>query len=121
MPHFSVRMLAENLDDTVAPRVIRSLTDAAVTVYGERFRPLVVVDLFAVPRRQWGIGGVPTEGNPIAVTLNLREQALVGDVPARLIKSITDAVADTAGGAEQVSVHLVGVPAGRSGVGGEVA
>jgi phenylpyruvate tautomerase PptA (4-oxalocrotonate tautomerase family) len=56
----------------------------------------------------------------------MREGALnlpqIENAPARLIASITDAVVTVFGESvrKQVSVGIVGVPSGRSGVGGEV-
>ncbi|MDX3225398.1 hypothetical protein [Streptomyces sp. ME19-01-6] len=126
MPHFTVQIREEDLDGTTEPKLIRALSDAVGAVYGERLRSVAAVDLFGVPRGRHGIGGVPTEENAPAVTLNIRERALnhpeVENAPARLIASITDAVVTVFGESvrKQVSVGIVGVPAGRSGVGGEV-
>ena len=127
MPHFNVRIREEELDGKVEPELIRALTDAVVTVYGERARALAVVELFGIPQRHWGVGGVPAESNAPIITLNMREPALnlpgIGNAPARLIASITDAMVTVFGEPvrRQVTVLVVGVPAGRSGVGGEVA
>ncbi|MFE6777539.1 4-oxalocrotonate tautomerase family protein [Streptomyces sp. NPDC057702] len=125
MPHFQVRMHEEELDGQVEGRLVRSLTRALVQVYGERARALAVVEIFGVPRHRWGVGGVPGGAHAPAVTLHVREAALrlpgVEDVSGRLIRAITDAVVDACGAdRERVAVQLVGVPAGRSGVGGEV-
>ena len=38
MPHFNVHMFEEALDGAVEPATIRALTDALVSVYGERAR-----------------------------------------------------------------------------------
>ncbi|KAB2348056.1 hypothetical protein F8566_17795 [Actinomadura rudentiformis] len=127
MPHFTVRLVEETLDGKVEGRLIRALTDAVVEVVGEWARELVVVELFGIPRQRWGVGGAAPAGDPHLVTLNMREGALDGsripEAPARLIASITNAVAEVFGeGARAgVNVMLVGVPPGRSGVGGEVA
>jgi phenylpyruvate tautomerase PptA (4-oxalocrotonate tautomerase family) len=126
LPHFNVQMFDEVLDGEVEPKIIRSLTDAVVAVYGEQARPLVVVELFGVPRRRWGMGGVPAAGNAPIVTLNMREPALrrpeIEDPPAKLIGSITDAMVEVFGERIRKYVHvlIVGIPPGRSGVGGEV-
>ncbi|MER7756376.1 hypothetical protein [Kitasatospora sp. NPDC097643] len=87
---------------------------------------MAVVELFGIPRNRWGTGGVPATVNAPVVSLNVREAALhlpgTGDAPTRLIASITDAVAEVFGETvrEHVTVYIVGIPAGRSGVGGEV-
>ncbi|MFH8518426.1 4-oxalocrotonate tautomerase family protein [Streptomyces gelaticus] len=126
MPHFEVRIHEEELDGKAEPRLILALTDALVRVYGERARSMAVVELFGIPRHRWGIGGVPAAVNAPVVSLNVREVALnlpgVDNAPARLITSITDAVAEVFGESvrEHVVVQIVGVPAGRSGVAGEV-
>ena len=126
MPHFNVHMLDETLDGRNGPKIIRALTDAVVNVYGEHARPLVVVELFGVPRGRLGVGGVPVSDNVPIVTLNMREPALtrptIDDVPARLIASITDALVDVFGEdiRPRVNVLVVGIPTGRSGVGGNV-
>ncbi|GAA2614978.1 hypothetical protein GCM10010411_57440 [Actinomadura fulvescens] len=129
MPHFTVRLVEETVDGKIEGRLIRALTEAVVEVAGEWARELVVVELFGVPRERWGVGGATPatpEQDPYVVTLNMREGALDGsripDAPARLIASITNAVGEVVGEAARagVSVLLVGVPPGRSGVGGEV-
>lgn len=126
MPHFNVQMLDEALDGQVEPKIIRALTEAVVNVYGEQARPLVVVELFGVPQGRLGVGGVPVEHNVPIVTLNMREPALtrptIDDIPARLIASITAALVDVFGEhiRPHVNVLVVGIPTGRSGVGGNV-
>lgn len=83
---------------------------------------MAVVEIFGIPRHRWGVGGVHS---PV-VSLHVREAALhlpgIDDDPGQLIRAITDAVADACGESvrDRVGVQLVGVPAGRSGVGGEV-
>jgi len=127
MPHFTVHLNEEDLDGKAEPRLIRALTDAVAAVLGGWAREAADIMLFGIPRHRWGVGGTPAAGTAApVVTLNLREGALthpqISDAPARLIASITDAVAEVMGEAvrERVTVVLVGVPAGRSGVGGEV-
>lgn len=104
MPHFTVQITEETLDGAVEPKIIRALTEAMVTVYGEDLKlngiPLrhnVVVGISGIPQHRWGIGGSPTSNNSPIVTLNIREPGLawptIEDVPARLIESITDAMA----------------------------
>lgn len=126
MPHFEVRIHEEELDGKVEPKLVAALTDALVKVYGERARSMAVVELFGIPRHRWGVGGVPATVNAPIVSLNVREVALnlpgIDDAPTRLITSITEAVVEVFGESvrRHVTVYVVGVPAGRSGVGGEV-
>lgn len=125
MPHFNVRIREEELDGRVEPALIRALTDAVVAVYGERARELVVVGISGVPGARWGSGGVVATDNAPIVSLTMRERALhlpeIDDPPARLIASITEAVVAVFGEAirPKVTVLIDGIPAGRSGVGGE--
>lgn len=125
MPHFNVHVFEESLDGTVEPAIIRSLTEAVVQVYGEQARSLPVVEILGVPRHRWGVAGVPAEDDHPVVTLHLREPAFhrpgIEDAPARLIGSITDAMVDVLGEdvRDRVTVMLVGIPSGRSGVAGE--
>ncbi|MFI0463615.1 4-oxalocrotonate tautomerase family protein [Saccharopolyspora sp. 5N102] len=123
MPHFTVKLHEEMLDGSTERKLIEALTNAATEVYGEDFRPLVVVELFGIPRHRWGSGGAPATREAVQVTLNMREAGLTRLDPAIPITSITDAATEVFGTQlrEDVAVHLVGVPAGRSGVGGEVA
>ncbi|TDD54278.1 tautomerase family protein [Saccharopolyspora elongata] len=123
MPHFTVKLHEEMLDGSTERKLIEALTNAATEVYGEDFRSLVVVELFGIPRHRWGSGGAPATREAVQVTLNMREAGLTRLDPAILITSITDAATEVFGTQirEEVTVHLVGVPAGRSGVGGEVA
>ena len=125
MPHFTVHIPEEVLDGQVEPAIIRTLTDAVTKVYGEQFRSLVVVELFGVPQRRWGVGGMPTKENVPIVALAMREAGLaprptVEDPPAALIASITDAVVEVFGEGvrKQLNVVITGIPAGRSGVAG---
>jgi phenylpyruvate tautomerase PptA (4-oxalocrotonate tautomerase family) len=129
MPHFTVQIPEEALDTEVERGLIKALTDTIGAVFGARARALVpVVELVGIPARRWGVGGEPATGGAPApvVTLGLRERALslpdLPDAPARLIKAITDAVAGVLGESVRAgtTVVLAGVPAGRSGVGGEV-
>lgn len=123
MPHFNVHMFEESLDGVVEGATIRALTDAVVAVYGERARPLAVVEILGVPRSRWGIGGSPAPDHRPIVTLNMREPALhrVEDAPARLIAAITDAMTGVLGDSvrDHLAVTIVGIPTGRSGVAGE--
>lgn len=125
MPHFNVHMFEETLDGEVEPAIIRALTDAVVEVYGELSRSLAVVEILGVPRRRWGSGGAPADELQPVVTLHMREPAFhlagLDDAPARLISSITDAMARALGEEvrDRVTVMVVGIPTGRSGVAGE--
>lgn len=127
MPHFAVRMLDEVLDGTVEPKIIGALTEAVVAVYGEWARPLVVVELSGLPRHRLGVGGQPATRNRPIIQLSMREAALtlasVDDPPARLVAAITEAMVTALGEdvRADVDVLLVGVPPGRSGVGGTLA
>ncbi|MEV0698580.1 hypothetical protein AB0I53_11780 [Saccharopolyspora sp. NPDC050389] len=123
MPHFTVKLHEEMLDGNAERKLIQALTNAATKTYGEDFRPLVAVELFGIPRHRWGSGGAPATREAVQVTLNMREAGLTRLDPAVLITSITEAATEVFGDQirEDVTVHLVGVPPGRSGVGGEVA
>ncbi|WP_405723381.1 hypothetical protein OG607_14770 [Streptomyces sp. NBC_01537] len=125
MPHFTVQIHEEELDGKAEPGLIRALTDSVVAVYGERARSAAVVELFGIPRHRWGTAGAPATATAPVVTLNIREPALhlpeIANAPARLIASITDAVVTVFGEPirRHVTVLIVGIPSGRSGVGGE--
>jgi phenylpyruvate tautomerase PptA (4-oxalocrotonate tautomerase family) len=127
MPHFTVHISQAALDETAEEGLIHGLTNAVGSVYGEQFRRLVAVDLIGIPQRRRGIGGKPTDQAAPNITLSLREAAYrhpgVPDAPTRLITAITDAVVGTLGEQTraQVTVGLLAVPEGRSGVGGRVA
>jgi phenylpyruvate tautomerase PptA (4-oxalocrotonate tautomerase family) len=109
------------------PALISALTDAVVRVYGEWARDLVVVHLDGVPRGRWGIGGSAVDEAAPALTFGIREAALArpggGEIAARLVAGLTDAVASVLG--EQArsgtSVELVATPEGRAGVGGVIS
>ncbi|MFF1624647.1 tautomerase family protein [Streptomyces sp. NPDC058272] len=126
MPHLTVQIREETLDGSTEPKLIRALTDAVAAVVGEWARPVAVVELFGIPEHRWGTAGIPGEAPAPVITLNLREGALthprIPDAPARLIKSLTEAAVTALGEAarKHVTVLIVGVPAGRSGVGGDV-
>lgn len=126
MPHFQVRVHEEELDGKVEGQLVRSLTEGLVRVYGERARSMAVVEIFGIPRRRWGVGGVPGGVHAPVVSLHVREAALhlpgIDDAPGQLIRAITDAVVGAFDESvrEHVGVQLVGVPTGRSGAGGVV-
>ncbi|WP_405882156.1 4-oxalocrotonate tautomerase family protein [Streptomyces sp. NBC_01136] len=126
MPHLTVQIREETLDGDVEPKLIRALTDAVAAVVGEWARTVAVVELFGVPEHRWGTAGTPGKAPAPLVTLSMREGGLthprIPDAPARLIRSLTEAVTTVLGESvrEHVTVLIVGVPAGQSGVGGEV-
>ncbi|MEU6142517.1 hypothetical protein ABZ848_19360 [Streptomyces sp. NPDC047081] len=127
MPHFTVHISESALDTRTEESLIRGLTDVIGSVYGERFGQLAAVDLIGIPQRRRGLAGKPTTRIAPNITLSLREVAYnhpdVPNAPARLITAITDAVTAALGEEtrEEVTVALLAVPEGRSGVGGRVA
>ncbi|MEU1178688.1 hypothetical protein ABZ464_13750 [Streptomyces sp. NPDC005820] len=127
MPHYTVHISETALDGTVEPKLIGALADAVGSVYGERFRSLVGVDVIGIPPHRRGIGGLPTDKIAPSVTLSMREAAYhvpgVPDAIPRLIGATTDAVAAVLGEdvRAQTLVSVTGVPDGRSGVAGAVA
>ncbi|MFF8193253.1 4-oxalocrotonate tautomerase family protein [Streptomyces bobili] len=127
MPHYTVHIGEEALDGKVEPQLIAALTDAVGSVFGERLRTLVGVDLIGIPRHRRGIGGLPTGQAAPLITLSMREAAYhlpeIPDAPARLIAATADAMASVLGEdiREHTIVSIEGVPAGRTGVAGQVA
>jgi len=126
MPHLTVKVHEEALNPTTQTALIRELTQALVAVYGERARPLAVVELFGTPRERWGTGGALATANTPVVTLTIREAALHtagtdADTPRRLIASLTDAVTGVFGEEIRAGVTVVidAIPAGRSGTAGQ--
>lgn len=125
MPHFNVQIFEEALDTEVETKLIRSLTEAVVDVYGDFARELAVVEIFGVPKSRWGVAGKPAGSVRPLVTLNMREPALsrpgVENPPARLIEAITNRVCEVLGEdvRKDVDTLIVGIPTGRSGVAGE--
>lgn len=125
MPHLTARVPEARLAGH-EPALITALTDAVVQVYGEWARELVVVHLDGIPQGRWGIGGQAADDAAPAITFGIRETALTrsggGEVAARLVAGLTDAVASVLG--EQArngtSVELVAVPEGRTGIGGTI-
>jgi phenylpyruvate tautomerase PptA (4-oxalocrotonate tautomerase family) len=125
MPHLTARVPEARLAGHESA-LITALTDAVVNVYGEWARAIVVVHLDGVPPGRWGVGGTAVDDAPPAITFGVREAALTrpdgGDIAARLVAGLTDAVAGVLG--EQTrngtSVELVATPEGRTGVGGVI-
>ncbi|MGY1437554.1 tautomerase family protein [Streptomyces reniochalinae] len=129
MPHFEVQIHEAALggeDSPVSARLVEGLTEAALTVYPESFREIVAVELTGVERGRWGVGGKLTEEPSPIVTLRSKEAMFhhpdFAQAPGKLISAITDAVVAVLGESvrERVTVRLVGVPAGRAGVGGRL-
>lgn len=125
MPHLNVQIREEDLGGQTEPRLIRALTEAVASVLGEWAHAAAVVDLFGIPQARWGTGGTPGAVSAPIVTLHMRERGLVApgraEIPALLIGAITDAACAALGEdlRKHVTVLIVGIPAGRSGVGGE--
>lgn len=126
MPHLTARVPEAQLAGRERA-LIAALTDAIAGAYGEWAREIAVVQLDGVPRGRWGVGGRSADDAAPAITLGVRETALTrpgGDeFAARLVAGLTDAVAGVLGEQARagVSVELVAVPPGRSGVGGVIA
>ena len=87
-------------------------------MYGEWVRPQAVVEIVGVPRGRWGVGGDAAGPAAPLVTLTAREAAMT--VAGALIAALTAAVREVLGAAagEAAQVVLIGIPAGRCGVGG---
>jgi phenylpyruvate tautomerase PptA (4-oxalocrotonate tautomerase family) len=125
MPHLSVHVLESDLAGRETT-LIQKLTDAVVTVYGEWARGLVDVRLIGLPPSRWGIGGVPARQPAPSVTFGVKAAAFArpdaDEIVARLIGVVTDAIVDVFGERvrDGVTVELVAVPAGRTGIGGVV-
>ncbi|NKQ53254.1 hypothetical protein HFP15_10200 [Amycolatopsis sp. K13G38] len=125
MPHLDVHVLENDLAGRET-ELIKKLTDAVATVYGDWARSIAVVRLIGIPPNRWGIGGEPAQAPAPGVTFGIKEVAFgrpdADDLVARLVSGVTDALVDVFGERVRsgVTVELVGTPAGRSGVGGVV-
>jgi phenylpyruvate tautomerase PptA (4-oxalocrotonate tautomerase family) len=125
MPHLSVHVLESDLAGREAV-LIEKLTDAVVAVYGEWARSIAVVRLIGLPPNRWGIGGRPAQAPSPSVTFGIKEAAFgrpdVDEIVARLVSEVTNAIVAVFGEHVRagVTVELVGIPAGRTGVGGVV-
>jgi phenylpyruvate tautomerase PptA (4-oxalocrotonate tautomerase family) len=123
MPHLTAHVPEAQLAGREAA-LITALTSAVVEV--EWARDLVTVQLDGIPPGRWGVGGRAVDDASPAISFGIREAALTrpdgGEIAARLIAGLTDAVAAVLG--EQArsgtSVELVATPAGRSGLGGAI-
>ncbi|MFF2809412.1 hypothetical protein ACFVT2_19960 [Streptomyces sp. NPDC058000] len=125
MPHLNVQIAEELLDGQVETKLIQALTEGVADVFGDWGRSRASVDLLGLPRERRGRGGVPGAAPAPIVTLTMRDGAFTraGDTPARLVAALTDRTVGVLGEGtrDELSVVLVGIPAGRSGVGGDVA
>ena len=125
MPHLIVYASEDDLAGREA-HAIAALTDAVVDVYGEWAREIAVVQLIGLPPGRWGIGGRPATAPAPRVTFGIKDAAFsrpdADEIVARLVTGVTEALVAVFG--EHVragtTVELVGTPAGRSGIGGEV-
>ena len=126
MPHLTARVPEMTLSGH-EPALIAALTDAVVQVYGEWARDRVVVHLDGVPKGRWGMGGRAVDDAAPAITFGIREVALTrpggGEIAARLVAGLTDAVAGVLGEETRsgTSVELVAIPDGRAGLGGTLS
>ncbi|GAA4195991.1 hypothetical protein GCM10022252_42690 [Streptosporangium oxazolinicum] len=125
MPHLTVRVLEPQLKGNEAA-LIGALTDAVAEVYGEWARDVAVIHLDGVPAGRWGLRGEPVDEAPPAITFGIREAALTrpdsGELAARLVRTVTDAVAGVLGAhlRDTIAVELVATPAGRTALGGVI-
>jgi phenylpyruvate tautomerase PptA (4-oxalocrotonate tautomerase family) len=125
MPHLIVYASESDLTGREG-ELITALTDAVVAVYGEWARDIAVVQMIGLPDGRWGIGGRPAKDPAPRVTFGIKEAAFTRpdteEFVARLTAGVTEALVAVFG--ERVRsgavVELVGVPAGRSSVGGKV-
>ncbi|MFC4121783.1 tautomerase family protein [Nonomuraea zeae] len=125
MPHLTVRVLEPQLQGNESA-LIAALTDAVVEVYGEWARDVAVIHLDGVPAGRWGRQGKPVEEVAPAILFGIREAAFArpdsGELMARLVRTVTDAVAGVLGAhlRDTVTIELVATPAGRTAVGGVI-
>ncbi|MGW4794440.1 tautomerase family protein [Nonomuraea sp. NPDC004297] len=125
MPHLTVRVMEPQLQGNETA-LIAALTEAVVSVYGEWARDIAVIHLDGVPAGRWGLRGEPVDEAAPAVLFGIREAALTrpdsGELAARLVRAVTDAVAGVLGAhlRDAVTVELVATPAGRTAIGGVI-
>ncbi len=125
MPHLIVYASEGELEGREA-EVITALTDAVVAVYGEWARAIAVVQLIGMPPGRWGVGGKAAAAPAPRVTFGIKAAAFdrpdAEEIVAGLVARVTDALVAVFGERirPDVVVELVGTPAGRSGVGGEI-
>ncbi len=125
MPHVTLYALEEELAGR-EPGLIRELTGAVVSVYGEWVRGTVDVRLIGIPAGRWARGGVAVASAAPSVTFGMREEVFAREdaarVVARLVAAFTEAVTAVFGDEcrDEVLVELIGQPTSRSGLGGKV-
>ncbi|MEV6867630.1 tautomerase family protein [Streptosporangium subroseum] len=126
MPHLTVRVLEPQLQGNESA-LIAALTDAVVDVYGgEWARDIAVIHLDGVPAGRWGLRGKQVDEAPPAIIFGIREAAFTrpdsGDLVAKLVRTVTDAVAGVLGAhlRDTITVELVATPAGRTAIGGVI-
>jgi phenylpyruvate tautomerase PptA (4-oxalocrotonate tautomerase family) len=125
MPHVTLYALEDELAGH-EPDLIRELTGAVVSVYGEWARPSVEVRLVGVPTGRWARGGAAVATAAPSVTFGMREEVFAradaARVVAQLVFAFTQAVSSVFGDEcrDDVLVELVGQPISRSGLGGKV-
>ena len=117
------------LDEDLAgrePGLIKHLTNAVVSVYGEWARGPEDVRLVGIPTGRWARGGAAVASAAPSVTLGMREEVFAREdaagVVAELVSAFTEAVTAVFGDdcRDEVLVELVGQPTSRSGLGGKV-
>ena len=125
MPHVTLYALEEELAGR-EPALIRELTNAVVSVYGEWALGSVDVRLIGIPAGRWARGGAAVATAAPSVTFGMREEVFAREdaarVTAQLISAFTVAVTAVFGDdcRDDVLVELVGQPVSRSGLGGKV-
>jgi len=125
MPHVTLYALEEELAGREAD-LVRELTSAVVSVYGEWVRSSVEVRLIGIPTGRWARGGVTVATAAPSVTFGMREEVFAREdasrVVAQLVSAFTQAVVAVFGDdcRDDVLVELVGQPTSRSGLGGSV-
>jgi phenylpyruvate tautomerase PptA (4-oxalocrotonate tautomerase family) len=125
MPHVTLYALEDELVGR-EPDLIRELTSAVVSVYGEWVRASVEVRLIGIPAGRWARGGTAVATAAPSVTFGMREEVFARADAARvvtqLVLAFTQAVSSVFGDErrDDVLVELVGQPTSRSGLGGKV-
>jgi phenylpyruvate tautomerase PptA (4-oxalocrotonate tautomerase family) len=125
MPHVTLYALDGELAGR-EPDLIRELTSAVVSVYGEWARGSVEVRLIGIPAGRLARGGTAVDTAAPSVTFGMREEVFAREdaagVIAQLVTALTAAVTAVFGDGrrDQVLVELVGQPTSRSGLGGRV-
>jgi phenylpyruvate tautomerase PptA (4-oxalocrotonate tautomerase family) len=123
MPHLTVHALEDDLSGR-EEALAEALTESVVSVYGSWARELVNVQLIGLPVGRWAVGGTLVQTVSPTVTFGVSEAMLAradaDELVARLIASVTDAVASVIGEHRRagITVGLVATPAGGTGVGG---